>query len=136
MEEQLTAAGTYWVVAPTQGHPHPRPVWGLWSDHRLYLSIGSPTLLRALQGAVPISVHLGSDTDVVIVEGLTDPLSRPTPHPLIESYNAKYDWDYQVAEYGELTTVEPTKVMAWRSAGWAGREGFTATGCWLLDPPD
>jgi hypothetical protein len=38
VEEQLEAAGTYWLVAPTTGHPHPRPVWGIWHGQRLHLS--------------------------------------------------------------------------------------------------
>ena len=52
---------------------------------------------------------------------------------VIERYNAKYDWDYQVGEYGELAVVEPARVMAWRSGGWAGRDGFQATGRWDFD---
>jgi hypothetical protein len=31
--------------------------------------------------------------------------------------------------------VAPLKVVAWRSAGWAGREGFQHTGKWRFDAP-
>jgi hypothetical protein len=120
VEQQLVGAGTYWVVARTPGHPHPRPVWGIWSQQRLHLSIGSPTLLRAIPEEPAVTIHLGSGTDVVIVEGLIIP-SVPTGPALIQTYNQKYDWDYQVSQYGELTQVQPSKVLAWRSAGWAGR---------------
>ncbi|CAN5657968.1 hypothetical protein BH24ACT5_BH24ACT5_19960 [soil metagenome] len=51
---------------------------------------------------------------------------------LLNAYNAKYDWDYMVDEYGPFTLVEPAKVIAWRSAGWAGRDGFQATGRWTF----
>jgi hypothetical protein len=134
VDEQITAAGTYWLVARTQGHPHPRPVWGIWHEQRLYLSIGSPVLLRAVREDPAVTIHLDSGTDVVIVEGVTSP-STPTRPALIQAYNRKYDWDYVVSQYGELTVVEPTKVLAWRTAGWAGRGSFQTTGCWVFDQP-
>jgi hypothetical protein len=37
------------MVPRTPGHPHPRPVWGIWSQQRLHLSIGSPAILGAIR---------------------------------------------------------------------------------------
>jgi hypothetical protein len=136
VDEQLATVGTYWVVVRTSGHPHPRPVWGIWHEQQLHLSVGSPTLSRAVRREQAITVHSGSGTDVVIVEGIADPaIQTSTPPEAIAVYNRKYDWDYDVGQYGDLTVVEPTKVMAWRSAGWAGRDGFQSTGCWVFDDP-
>jgi hypothetical protein len=132
VEQQLLDAGTYWVIARSPGHPHPRPVWGIWSRQGLHLSIGSPTLRRALGQEPAVTVHLDSGTGVVIVEGLVA-LSAPTTPALIKAYNQKYDWDYQVSQYGELTCVQPGKVLAWRTSGWAGRDSFQTTGSWLFD---
>jgi len=82
---------------------------------------------------VPVTVHLGSVTDVVIVEGL---VSGPnSEREALDAYNAKYDWDYTIDRYGPFTTVAPLTVMAWRSAGWAGREGFQQMGKWRFDDP-
>jgi hypothetical protein len=134
VERQLEAAGTYWLVARTPGHPHPRPVWGLWHGQRLHLSVGSPALMRAVGQDPSVTVHLDSGTDVVLLEGTAIPTVRGgTPSLVIEAYNTKYDWDYQVAQYGELIVVQPLRVLAWRTAGWAGRESFQATGCWDFD---
>jgi hypothetical protein len=134
VEKQLEAAGIYWLVACTPGHPHPRPVWGLWHGQRLHLSVGSPTLMRAVGQDPSVTVHLDSGTDVVLLEGTAIPTARGgTPSLVIEAYNAKYDWEYQVAQYGELIVVQPLRVLAWRTAGWAGRESFQATGCWDFD---
>jgi hypothetical protein len=128
VQGQLESAGTYWVVTRTQGHPHPRPVWGVWTDGRVYLSIGTPTALRALADDPVVTVHLDSGTDVVIVEGLaTASVSDGGP---ILAYNQKYDWDYEPEKYGPLQCVNPVVVLAWRTAGWAGRESFTETGRW------
>ena len=136
VEEQLEAAGTFWLVARGPGHPHPRPVWGLWHSRRLHLSVGSPTLLRAVGRDPVVTVHLDSGTDVVLVEGIISPTAESgTPSSVIEAYNIKYDWNYQVAQYGELVVVRPARVLAWRTAGWAGRDSFRSTGRWDFDSP-
>jgi len=132
VEQQLSDAGTYWVVARNRGHPHPRPVWGIWSREQLHLSIGTPALRRTLREDPAVTVHLDSGTDVVIVEGLLIPAAA-TSSELIQAYNQKYDWDYQASQYGDFATVQPQKVLAWRTAGVAGRDSFRSTGCWIFD---
>lgn len=134
VHEQLAAAGTYWVVTPGTGHPHPRPVWGVWSGRRLHLSIGSPTLVRALEPGGLVTVHLGSATDVVVLEGVASGTTADAD--LLGVYNEKYDWSYSVDEYGPLTSIVASTVIAWCSAGWAGRDGFQATGRWHIPTPD
>jgi len=86
----------------------------------------SPRLKADAQADGPVTVHLGSINDVVIVEGRT--AGSSSDNHLLEEYNTKYDWNYLVDEYGLFTIVAPTKVIAWQAAGWAGREGFRATG--------
>lgn len=128
VSEQLVNAAAYWTAIPSSGHPHPRPVWGIWSTETLYLSIGSPLLNSGTTLDAPVTAHLGSVTNVVIVEGA---VAGSTDDPeVLAAYNAKYDWNYTVEEYGPFTVVAPSKVLAWRSAGWAGRDGFQQTGRW------
>jgi hypothetical protein len=129
VEQQLIDAGTYWVVAPSSSHPHPRPVWGIWAHDALALSIGSPALAASLEADPRCTVHLDSGTDVVVVEGVAQRVMGPDAAQ-VDAYNRKYDWQYSYAEYGPLTNVTPTLVMSWRSAGWAGREGFQSVGRW------
>jgi hypothetical protein len=130
VDEQLATAGAYWVVTAGSGRPHPRPVWGVWHGSALALSIGSPALRAAAEPTVPVTVHLGSELDVVVVEGS---VVGPTADPdLLDEYDRKYDWSYAVEQYGPLTRVVPHKVLAWRSAGWAGRDGFRAAGRWTF----
>ena len=131
VDAQLTEAGTYWVTARAPGHPHPRPVWGIWSERTLTLSIGSLVLARAVGQDPRITVHLESGTDVVIVEGTARLLSEPDVQS-VDAYNAKYAWAYTYEEYGALTRVDPNVVIAWRSGGWAGRDGFESVGRWSL----
>jgi hypothetical protein len=131
VDSELARAGTYWASVSHRGRPHPRPVWGIWIDDMLHLSLGSPTLAAAEAGSL-VTVHLDSGTDVVIVDGHVE--STTAEPSLIGVYDTKYSWSYDVGAYGPLTSIRPTVVMAWRSAGWAGRDGFTAASRWRWTP--
>ena len=134
VEEQLAAAGTYWVAARSPAHPHPRPVWGVWLDDALLLSVGSPVVRRQLEDDARTTVHLDSGTDVVIVEGTcTGPAPADRIPAFLEAYDAKYTWAYAVDEYGPPIVIAPTTIMAWRSGGWAGRDGFQQTAKWITE---
>ncbi|HZQ58659.1 MAG TPA: hypothetical protein VFA84_11505 [Acidimicrobiales bacterium] len=128
VDGQLAAAGTYWVTARTNGHPHPRPVWGVWRSDHLYLSIGTPMTTSALVTDPRVTVHLDSGTDVVIVEGIRTGTSADAD--VIADYDRKYDWRYDVGAYGPLSCVVPERVLAWRTSGFAGRDSFQQTGRW------
>jgi hypothetical protein len=130
VDEQLTRAGTYWVVPRGPAAPHPRPVWGVWQHQRLLLSVGSQVVGRQLRDDPTVTVHLESGTDVVIVEGRVD--GQSVDGAAIEQYDAKYQWSYTIDEYGPLTVVAPSIVLAWRSGGWAGRDGFQSAGRWRV----
>jgi hypothetical protein len=129
VDQELAASGAYWVIAIGGGrYPHPRPVWGVWHGEQLNLSVGSPVLQRALSAGSAVSVHLESGTDVVILEG--DIAGSTTAPEVIDAYDRKYEWSYDANEYGPLTIVTPTTILAWRASGWAGRDSFQQTGCW------
>jgi hypothetical protein len=128
VDARLTDAGTYWVVARTGGHPHPRPVWGVWRVDHLFLSIGTPVTRAALAVDPRVTVHLDSGTDVVILEGQAE--GPNDDDDVLAAYDRKYDWSYDVADHGPLTSVRPSTVLAWETAGWAGRESFQRSGRW------
>jgi hypothetical protein len=142
VDAQLTSAGTYWVVThedldpEAMQYPHPRPVWGVWLDDRLHLSLGSPVLNRHVGRQPGVTVHLDSGTDVVIVEGLAIRSSRDESLEAKAAYDAKYDWDYDLDQYGPFTRVEPDAILAWRAIGPAGRDGFAQAGRWRFPDPD
>ncbi len=129
VEQQLTRAETYWVdVAGSAARPHARPVWGVWLDQRLHLSIGTPAIRRAATPRAAATVHLPDGLDVVIVEGtVAGPTTAATA---VAAYDDKYDWKYDLEQYGPFTTIVPSDVLAWRAAGPAGRDGFAETGRW------
>jgi len=130
---RLVAEPTYWVVPRSpEGAPHPRPVWGVWLDDGLHLSIGSPVVRRQLEADPTVTVHTTSGTEVALVEGAAAG-SPPDPAPALEAYRRKYDWDYDVDQYGPLTWVRPHLVLAWHAVGEAGRDGFRRVGKWRFE---
>lgn len=131
VEERLRAAPTYWVDAAGPEVPHPRPVWGVWSEDELLLSVGSPTLRSALASDGRLVVHLDSGTEVVMVRGVaTADGDETVVARFLAAYDSKYDWTYDVATYGPPTRVRPSVVTAWHAAGPGGRDGFVASGKW------
>jgi hypothetical protein len=61
-------------------------------------------------------------------------VNGPATDPgVLEAYRAKYSQNYDTAEFGELTRAEAVSVIAWRAAGWAGRDGFRQSGKWVFD---
>jgi hypothetical protein len=116
--ERLQSADDYWLVTAGPSAPAPRPVWGLWLENRLVLSVGSLVHLRNLQRSDRVVVHLGDAHEVVIAEGRgvleadEKELAR-----MVEPYNQKYDWDWQPGEpVGAILTVAPEVVLAWTAA--------------------
>jgi len=72
-----------------------------------------------------VTVHLDSGTEVVVVEGRVGERGV-VDGDVVAAYDTKYDWRYDIGEYGPLTAIVPDRVHAWHSAGWAGRNGFVA----------
>ena len=131
----LEAAGGYWLVTTNgDGTPHARPVWGVWLDDRLLLSVGSHVHNRNLRARPRVSVHVDGVLDVVIVEGRAHQLERDDPviPRFLEVYDPKYDWQYSLDELPPPVAVAPSTVIAWRSAGAHGRDGFRATSKWTF----
>jgi hypothetical protein len=128
---QLREAGTYWVSAVSAGHPHPRPVWGVWHRGSVSLSIGSPVIRAQLAADPRATVHLPSGSDVVVVEGNCANYAS-TPDDVLDAYQAKYGRGYDVTEFGQLSQLAPSTVIAWRVAGWAGQGGFQERGKWTF----
>jgi hypothetical protein len=116
--DRLQETEDYWLVTAGPAGPTPRPVWGLWIEDRLMLSVGSTSHWRNLGHASDVAVHVGDAHEVVIVEGKareeTDPRERART---VEPYNQKYDWNWEPGQpFGQILAVVPRVVLAWRAA--------------------
>ena len=141
---RLAASETYWVVAVPPGRggvPAPRPVWGVWLDDRLLLSVGSSSVWASIGAAsAPCAVHLGDAIDVVIVEGTAHRYDGPFD-AYVATYNEKYAWtftaDDQQFVVGGTVEVVPSRVLAWTGATAAESSPDmtfpSAAGRWVFD---
>ena len=104
----------------------------MWQDEALWLSVGSPPLRAAIAANAPVTVHLDSGTEPVIVEGraVASDIDQSGP---IALYDVKYTWEYDAAVYGALVRIAPATVLAWRTRGYAGRDSFQSVGKWVAD---
>jgi Pyridoxamine 5'-phosphate oxidase len=116
-EERLAAARNYWICTTRPGgRPHARPVWAVWLDGRLLFSTGS--LAAGNLAANPeITVHLESGSEVVILEGVAEPVAEDElVRRVCDAYNAKYRWDLDPAGLpGPFLAVRPRVAFGWLS---------------------
>ncbi len=127
VHERLEKARNYWIcTASTEGRPHAIPIWGAWTDGRVFFEGGGHTRwARNLAANAAVAVHLESGDDVVILEGVAEQIFKPD-RALFEridaQYASKYDYkpsnnlkspDEQPFPEGGLWAVRPRLVLAW-----------------------
>lgn len=84
VEARLTKAANYWVsTTRPNGAPHARPVDGVWVEGALCFG-GSPETrwVRNLKQNPAITVHIGGENEVVILEGTAE-FVKESSHPLV-----------------------------------------------------
>jgi hypothetical protein len=133
--ERLEAERNYWLVTVRRdGFPQARPVWGVWSHSGLLLSVGHGGLQRTeMAAALPITVHVDSAVDVVIIEGMIDRVARNQyeagssrieatyqvdPEETREAtvrFNAKYSWNLEPDQNMLNFLVRPRVVYGWQA---------------------
>jgi hypothetical protein len=120
VDERLRAAPNYWVTTVTPaGRPHARPVDGVWVDGALCFG-GSPETrwVRNLLANPAISVHLASNTEVVILEGDAEVVTD-ADHPLVAASTTanreKYPQYYpdENPPFRPFWMLRPRVVYAW-----------------------
>jgi hypothetical protein len=116
VEECLSSTRNYWVATVrADGRPHVTPVWGLWVNGAFYFGAGPGTRkARNLVENPNVVVHLESANDVVIVEGVAEVVTDPSPHlveRLFAASTAKYGMGSRDVEGSYV--VRPRVAFAW-----------------------
>lgn len=118
---KLEQAKTYWVASVRpNGHPHVIPKDGVWLDTTWYYG-GSPDTVhhRNLADNPFVSMHIGGETDAVIVEGEA---RKVVPSPdiaqrLADLSNVKYahyGLENSSETYsGGVWALRPVRIVAW-----------------------
>jgi hypothetical protein len=114
VERRLRDAITYWLVVDGAVS---RPVWGIWHEDELWLSVGSTSLWNGLRSSPTVSIHLDDGHDVVIVEGTHREVEDPAVKaPFVGPYNEKYRWDFTPEDtLGPVVVLAPRVVLAWKA---------------------
>ena len=126
---RLTDERNYWLSSVRRdGFPQARPLWGVWHEDVLFLSVGHAGLQRADRpgaGGRPVTAHVDSAVDVVIIEGMIHRVAGtygPADTEVVakigdavlaragELYKAKYDYDAEFVNFALL----PRVVYGWR----------------------
>lgn len=115
IENALAHAYIYWFTTTNaHGRPQPRPVWGLWHDGGLILTVGSSTAWRNFRANANVSVHLPSGSEVVVLEGTASvETDRTRLEAFVERYNAKYTWNLTWDDPGGFLVIHPATLLAW-----------------------
>ncbi len=116
-DTRLAEARNYWLcTASADGRPHARPVWAVWMADRLCFSTDVASVKgRNIAHDPRVTVHLESGDDVVIVEGVAEPVPSELAGPLAEAYERKYRWAVTVGESGWYA-VRPVRAYVWSEA--------------------
>lgn len=128
-EKCLTDERNYWLVSVRDdGFPQARPLWGVWHEGLLYLSVGHAGLQRSVEpadGRLDVTVHVDSAVDVVILEGtitratelyarrfkVTDPPPADALRKAGELYEKKYEYSGDFVNF----VVRARIVYGWKS---------------------
>ena len=133
VEQRLTESINYWMCSLyPDGRPHVVPRWGAFLDGKFYYD-GSPETRHArnIEKNPNVTLHLESGNDVVIMEGISQPASKPDPSTgfasgrrlelaqrLSKAYCAKYESDGYAPtpsqwDEGGLYVFTPRQCLAW-----------------------
>jgi hypothetical protein len=124
VEVRLRSAPNYWITTATpSGRPHARPIDGVWVDGALCFGGSDQTRwVRNLVANPAISVHLASNTEVVILEGAAQlvvdpghPLAAPSAAASREKYPQYFSSD--TPTFRPFWVLRPRVVYAWTLEG-------------------
>ena len=114
-EERLAGSRNYWIgTTRADGRPHVSPVWGVWIDDSVVWGSSSRSLkARNLARDPSVVVHLESGDEVVILEGVVEPVQ--VDGRIADAFAAKYDWrpDPDGADSGPWYRLRPTFALAY-----------------------
>ena len=114
--EKLTTALNIWVgsVKP-DGNPHLTPVWFVYHEGDLYISIDPKSVKsRNIRLNPHVALALEDGLHPVICEGRAALLEQPWPADVLDVYLQKYEWDLTSEEqYNQLVRITPDKWLAW-----------------------
>jgi hypothetical protein len=115
VDERMRVARNYWVATTAaDGRAQVAPVWGVWFDNTFFFGTGVTSRKRRNLARDPrLSINLESGDEVVILEGVAEPLTDPALFArYVDTYDAKYAIRPESTDGGTFF-VCPRRVFAW-----------------------
>lgn len=129
IEARLGREPTIWVATVRyDGRPHLTPVWFIWLNEKVYISIGAETQKFVnLIANQSIALSLPDTDSVVLIEGEAHVADWQTVDTLADYFFHKYEWDFRYDDSADwrLVEVTPHKILAWG-------DGYEAEGTRVL----
>ena len=114
--DRLAAARNYWVASTrADGRPHVTPVWGVWLDGAVMFDadVNAVKALNLVRDPRAV-IHLESGDDVVIVEGVAEPMpDEGRRERYADAYEQKYNFRPQGMEGAVGFRLSPKVILAW-----------------------
>lgn len=115
-QQQLTTAQNIWIgsIKPG-GRPHLTPVWFVYCEGKLYISIDPKSVKsRNITLNPHVALALEDGLHPLICEGRAALLEQPWPDEILNIFLQKYEWDLTTEEqYNQLLEITPDKWLAW-----------------------
>ena len=114
--EKLEKQQTIWFGSVrSDGKPHLTPVWFVWHEGKLYISIDSNSVKsRNLKQNPWVVFALEDGSHPVICEGKAVFIMPPLKEALSAAFYSKYEWDLaKEAQYDQIVEITPIKWMTW-----------------------
>ncbi len=114
--ERIRTSRNYWIcsISPN-GQPHALPVWGVWSEDRLYfVTKRTSKKARNLLANSKVAIHLESGDDVVSFQGTVEEVSdslRLTQVAIV--YATKYNGDVIYPDIEVVFELIPRVAFTW-----------------------
>jgi nitroimidazol reductase NimA-like FMN-containing flavoprotein (pyridoxamine 5'-phosphate oxidase superfamily) len=115
-QEKLAQAANIWLASVRpDGRPHLTPVWFVFEDRRLYVSIDPGSVKRRNLASNPrVSLALEDGSHPLICEGRAVFISSPYSAEIMDLFQKKYDWDIRAeGQYSQLVEITPGKWLSW-----------------------
>ena len=115
-QSKLKTEKNIWIASVrADGRPHLVPIWFVWEDNKIYLSIDPKSVKAHKIAKNPhIALALEEGTHPVICEGQAFSVPTPLPEEVKQLFFVKYGWDIaSEKQYNQLLEVHPLKWFVW-----------------------
>jgi F420H(2)-dependent biliverdin reductase len=115
-QERLESSRILWVACLlADGSPHLTPVWFVFHQGELFISIHPDSVkAKAMRANPRVAAALEDGLHPIIFRGMADRVEASEHGDVVQAFQAKYDWDLSVeSEYTQLVRLSSGRWTWW-----------------------